>query len=98
MYRVKEEWVASENTEERYYSSWYVYDGLEKLKGKLCVLNVWYRTNYGDDQRQFSENICSGKTIWDLEVSEHLSCCKISCLPASPRIFEQLKNGLIAYF
>ena len=28
MYRVKEESVASENTEERYYSSWYVYDGL----------------------------------------------------------------------
>ena len=25
-------------------------------------------------------------------------CCKISCLPASPRIFENLKNGIIAYF
>ena len=25
-------------------------------------------------------------------------CCKISCLPASPRIFEHLKNGIIAYF
>ena len=25
-------------------------------------------------------------------------CCKISCLPASPRIFELLKNGIIAHF
>ena len=30
------------------------------------------------------------KTIWDLEF-----CCKISCLPASPRIFKHLKNGII---
>ena len=36
------------------------------------------------------------KTIWELEFSEHL--CKISCLPASPRIFEHLKYGIIAYF
>ena len=25
-------------------------------------------------------------------------CCKISCLPACPRIFEHLKNGIIAHF
>ena len=25
-------------------------------------------------------------------------CCKISCLPASPRIFEHLKNRIIAHF
>ena len=25
-------------------------------------------------------------------------CCKIYFLPASPRIFEHLKNGIIAYF
>ena len=25
-------------------------------------------------------------------------CCKISCLPASPRIFEHLKSGIIAHF
>ena len=25
-------------------------------------------------------------------------CCKISCLPASPRIFEHLKYGIIARF
>ena len=37
------------------------------------------------------------KTIWDLEFSEHI-CCKISCLPASPSIFEHLKNGITAHF
>ena len=25
-------------------------------------------------------------------------CCKISFLPVSPRIFEHLKNGIIAHF
>ena len=25
-------------------------------------------------------------------------CCKINCLPASPRIFEHLKNGIITRF
>ena len=25
-------------------------------------------------------------------------CCKMSCLPASPRIFEHLKNGTTAHF
>ena len=25
-------------------------------------------------------------------------CCKISCLPASPRIFERLRSGIIAHF
>ena len=25
-------------------------------------------------------------------------CCKISCFPAFPRIFEHLKNGVIAHF
>ena len=32
------------------------------------------------------------KTIWDWDI-----CCKISCLPASPRIFEHLKNVIIAH-
>ena len=34
--------------------------------------------------------------IWDPEILEHF--CKISCLPASPRIFEHLKNGIIPHF
>ena len=37
------------------------------------------------------------KTIWDLEFSEHFFFL-ISCLPASPRIFEHLKNGIIVHF
>ena len=36
------------------------------------------------------------KTIWDLEFSEHFR--NISCLPASPRILEHLKYGIIAHF
>ena len=36
-------------------------------------------------------------TIWDLEFSEHFFW-KISCLPASPRIFEHLKYGIIGHF
>ena len=49
-------------------------------------------------QRQFLENHFESvrKTIWDLEFSEQ--CCKISWLPASPRIFEHLKNGIIVRF
>ena len=48
-------------------------------------------------QRQFSENIC-----WEDDLTSRIFgtciCCKISCLPASPRIFEHLKNGIIAHF
>ena len=36
------------------------------------------------------------KTIWDQNFRN--VCCKTSCLPASPRIFEHLKNGKIANF
>ena len=47
-------------------------------------------------QSQFSENICSED---DLRSSIFGNiCCKISCLPASPRIFEHTKNGIIAHF
>ena len=42
-------------------------------------------------QRQFSENICS-----EDDLSRNI-CCKISCLPASPRIFERLRNGIIVH-
>ena len=38
------------------------------------------------------------KTIWDLEFLEHFFFCKISCLPASPRIFEHLQIGIITHF
>ena len=45
-------------------------------------------------QRQLSENICSED---DLR-SRIFGTFFVSCLPASPRIFQHLKNGIIAYF
>ena len=42
---------------------------------------------------QFSENIC---LVDDLR--SRILRSRISCLPASPRIFERLKNGIIAHF
>ena len=37
------------------------------------------------------------KMIWDLEFSEHF-LSNFLLLPASPRIFKHLKNGIIAHF
>ena len=56
-------------------------------------------TNYRDrrgTQRQFSEKYLFGRRVeiqnfWNI-------CCKISCLHASPKIFEQIKNGILAHF
>ena len=48
-------------------------------------------------QRQFSENICSEDDLRS-RIFGTLFCCKISCLPVSPRIIELLKNGIIAHF
>ena len=42
-------------------------------------------------QRQFSENNCSEDDFRNI-------CCNISCLPASARTFEHLKNGITAHF
>ena len=47
-------------------------------------------------QRQFLENICSEDGLRSRNFRN--ICCKISCFPASPRIFEHLKNGIIAHF
>ena len=47
-------------------------------------------------QRQFLENICPEDDLRSRIFGN--ICCKISCLPASPRIFEHLKNGKIAHF
>ena len=47
-------------------------------------------------QRQFSGKYLFGRRF---EIYNFRNiCCKISCLPASPRIFEHLKYGIIAYF
>ena len=48
-------------------------------------------------QLQFSENICSEEDLRS-RIFGTLFCCKLSCLPASPKIFERLKNGIIAPF
>ena len=47
-------------------------------------------------QRQFLENICSEDDLRSRIFGN--ICCKISCLPASPRIFEHLKIGIISHF
>ena len=47
-------------------------------------------------QRQFSENICSEDDLRSRIFGTFVS--KISCLPASPRILEHLKNCIIAHF
>ena len=64
----------------------------------LDFLRDWFwlnRTRFRGTQRQFSENMCSED---DLRFRISNICCKISCLPASPRIFEHVKNGIIAHF
>ena len=46
------------------------------------------------------KSIC-GKYLFgrQFEISNFRNiCCKISCSPASPRILEHLKNGIIAHF
>ena len=51
---------------------------------------------YRGTQRQFSEKYLFGRRF---EIQNFRNnCCKISCLPASPRIFEHLKNCIIANF
>ena len=47
-------------------------------------------------QRQFSENIWSENDLRSRIFGTFFS--KISCLSASPRIFEHLKSGIIAHF
>ena len=62
---------------------------------KISTFNgydIYFRGN----QRQFSENICSEDDLRSRIFGTFH--CKISCLPASPRIFEHLKNGMIAHF
>ena len=47
-------------------------------------------------QRQFSENI-SSKHGFEIYNFRNIYCQSF-CLPASPRIFEHLKNGIIGHF
>ena len=51
----------------------------------------------GAPNDNFRKNICSEEDLRS-RIFGTAICCKISCLPASPRIFEHLKNGKIAHF
>ena len=55
------------------------------------------KRNVRGTQRQFSENVCSEDDL-RCRINFQNICCKISCFPASPRIFKHLKNGIIAHF
>ena len=61
----------------------------------LLVFSRWFSIK-GTPNVNFRKISVWKTMIWDLEFSEHF--CKISCLPASPRIFKHLKNGIITHF
>ena len=69
-----------------------------------AIQRSWMRMNHVTKYLSGAPNvnfrkISVRKAIGDLELSEHTSiCCKISCLPASPRTFEHLKHSMIAHF
>ena len=56
----------------------------------------WVPLLYKGTQRQFSENIRSEDDLRSRIFGTFF--VKISCLPASPKIFEHLKNGIIDHF
>ena len=70
----------------------------------LSDYNVGYRENCMDvivKERQEHPATFSGKYLFGrrFEIYNFRNiCCKISCLPASPRIFEELKNGITVHF
>ena len=54
----------------------------------IYILKTFFQLDpAGGTQRQFLENICSEDDFRN-----------IFCMPASPKIFERLKNGIIAHF
>ena len=60
------------------------------------VLSWPYVADSGAPNDNFRKNICSEDDLRSRIFGN--ICCKISCSPASPRIFGHLKNGIIAYF
>ena len=53
-------------------------------------------TEFRGTQRQFSGKYLFGRRF---EIYNFRNvCCKISCVHASPRIFEHIKNGVFAHF
>ena len=58
--------------------------------GNLRNILYWLSITSGAPNVNFRK-ISVRKTIWNLEFSAHF--CKISCFPASSRIFEHIKKG-----
>ena len=68
----------------------------ESTENKKALLFFSGKERVGAPNDNFRKNICSEDDLRS-RIFETF-CCKISCLPASPRIFEHLNNGIIAYF
>ena len=60
------------------------------------AMGEYTRPQFRGIQRQFSENICSEDDLRSRIFGTFVA--KISCVAACPRIFEHLKNGVIAHF
>ena len=70
---------------------------MKRLAIALRIETEQYQSlNFRGTQRQFSEKYLFGRRF-EIQNFRNI-CCKISCLPASPRIFEHLKNSKIAHF
>ena len=67
----------------------------EEMEGKTAVLLNSFSLPRGT-QRQFSGKYLFGRRFQNQNFRN--ICCKISCLPASPRIFEHLQFGIITHF
>ena len=78
----------------------------EVNKDSSYYAKLWYRSNKsrahitvangaGAPNDNFRENICSEDDLRSKIFGTFV--VKISCFPASPRIFEHLKYGIIAY-
>ena len=67
--------------------------GGRNSKGRYDGVRKSWAPNIRGSQRQFSENICAEDDLRSRIFGT--ICCKVSWLPASPRIFDHLNNGII---
>ena len=70
-------------------------DGIPLIKQRRYLQRA-VRQSRAHPTRQFSENICSENDLRSSIFGTFV--VKVFRLPVSPRIFEHLKNGIIAYF
>ena len=75
---------------------------VKRVEWRYCTFTTHVQTCFATNQVSGAPNVNFRKIsvrkaimleIWNFQNI----CCKISCLPASPRIFERLKNGIIAH-